>query len=112
MICTVKLMAVKDIKELHEKLDKLIELSNNTNVRVSVVETKIGFIDTSLKEKDIALNQFISESKKKRELCEEHFKAVDNTLNKGQGAVWMVGFAGIIMGLIAGVWAFVSGFIK
>jgi len=105
-------MAKKDFDDIHSKIDKILELVNNTNVRLSVVETKLNFTATSIEEQKKSLSNFMDETVCQRKECAAKFKEIDSSINKGQGAVWMVGFIGVILGVIGSIIALVSGFIK
>lgn len=106
------LMAKKEFDEIHEKIDKILELTNSTNIRLSVVETKLNYTSSAVDEQKESLKNFVAETVCQRKECAAKFKEIDNTLNKGQGAILMVGFVGAIFGLIVGIWSFVSGFFK
>lgn len=105
-------MAKREFDEIRCKIDKILELSNNTNVRLSVVETKINYINSMMDAKDKSLDKFIDETKEKRKCYEEHFDKIDNELSKGQGAIWLIAFAGTVVGLLAGAWGLLSGFFR
>ena len=105
-------MAKKEFDEIHEKIDKILELTNSTNIRLSVVETKLNYTSTAVDEQKECLNNYVKETACQRKECAAKFKEIDNTLNKGQGAILMVGFVGAVFGLIVGIWSFVSGFFK
>ena len=105
-------MAKKEFDEIHKKIDKILELANNSNVRLSVLETKLNYTSTSVDEQKKNMAVFIDESQCQRRECNLKFKEIDGALNKAQGAVWMVGFTGVVIGVVGAFWAFVSGFFK
>ena len=106
------LMAKKEFDEIHKKIDRILELTNNTDVRLSVVETKLNFTASSIEEQKKNMSSFMEETVCQRRECSNKFKEIDATINKGQGAVWMVGFTGVVIGVVASIGAFLSGFFK
>lgn len=105
-------MAKKEFDEIHKKIDKILELSNNTNVRLSVVETKLNYASTSIDEQKKSMAKFVEDTVCQRKECVKKFDEIDNTFAKGQGAVWVIGFAGIVFGVAGTIWAFVTGIFK
>ena len=105
-------MAKKEFDEIHEKIDKILELTNSTNIRLSVVETKLNYTSTAVDEQKESLKNFVAETVCQRKECAAKFKEIDSSINKGQGAVLVVGFIGTVIGIIVGIWSFISGFFK
>lgn len=102
-------MTKREFDEIHKKIDKILELSNNTNVRLSVVETKLNYTATSVDEQKKSMDSFVKETACQRKECAAKFDEIDKTFAKGQGAVWVVGFAGVVIGVVGAIWAFLSG---
>lgn len=105
-------MVKKEFDEIHKKVDKILELANNTNVRLSVLETKLNYTATAVDDQKKTMDKFVEDTVVQRRACATKFKDVDNSLSKAQGAVWMVGFIALIIGTITGFWAFVMGLFK
>ena len=105
-------MAKKDFDTIHDKIDKILGLVNNTNVRLSVVETKLNYTASAVDDQKSSLKTFINETAYQRKECAAKFKELDSTVSKGQGAVWLIGFIALVVGIIGGVWGMVSGFLK
>ena len=105
-------MVKKEFNEIHSKIDKILELTNNTNVRLSVVETKLNYTSNSVDDQKNTMSEFMKDTVCQRVECNKKFKEIDSTLSKGQGAVWVIGFLGVILGVVGSAIALVSGFIK
>jgi len=105
-------MAKKEFDIIHIKIDKILELVNNTNVRLSVVETKLNYTSTAVDDQKNNLKDFIDNTVCQRKECAVKFKEIDSTVSKGQGAVWLIGIVALVVGIIGGVWGMVSGFLK
>jgi hypothetical protein len=55
-------MAKKEVYEIHKKIDKILELTNSTNIRLSVVETKLNYTSTAVDEQKECLNNYVKET--------------------------------------------------
>ena len=101
-------MAKSEFNEIHEKIDKILEISNNTNVRLSVVETKLNCMSSNISDNDKTVKDFMKETRCQREKCSTKFEDIDSSLDKAQGAIWMIGFFGVIVGIIGGCLAILA----